>query len=208
MASMALLSSPRLTQWMRLVVSASSGEASSLMAMTAMSMPCWRAPSRTRNGKRPLPAIRPHPAVESVAVASALEAASDMAERVEGTLFDDAALGGFNELDEFLHIRGVAERFLHFLEGLRGVEFGAQQQAVGAFQRVQTLGRESFALQANSVDAVAGGLALGDHAGKRRNVLRDDGGSADVGVTADAAELVHGRECADGGEIFHGDVAC
>src|SRR5271166_5961318 len=155
-ASMALLSSPRLTQWMRLVVSASSGEASSLMAMTAMSMTCWRAPSRTRNGKRPLPAIRPHPAVESVAVASALEAASDMAERVEGTLFDDAALGGFNELDEFLHIRGVAERFLHFLEGLRGVEFGAQQQAVGAFQRVQTLGRESFALQANSVDAVAG----------------------------------------------------
>src|SRR5271165_1101830 len=99
MASMALLSSPRLTQWMRLVVSASSGEASSLMAMTAMSMPCWRALSSTRNGKRPLPAIRPQPAEESLAEASVLATVFGMGGAVRGTLFDDAALGGFNELD-------------------------------------------------------------------------------------------------------------
>src|SRR5271155_5681332 len=108
---------------MRLALAASSGEASSLMAMTAMSMPCWRAPSRTRNGKRPLPAMSPHPVAESFV--SAVEIALSMDGAVSGTLLDDAALGAFNELDQFLHIRGVAESFFHFFQGLRGVELGA-----------------------------------------------------------------------------------
>ncbi len=61
--SIALLSSPRLTQCRRFAELANSCEASSLRAITAMSMPWLRAPSSTRKGKRPLPAISPHPVV-------------------------------------------------------------------------------------------------------------------------------------------------
>ncbi len=104
-------------------------------------------------------------------------------------------------------VGGAGESLFHFVDGLGSVELGAKQQAVSALQRAEALGGKSFALQADGVDAVAGGLALGDHAGKWRHVLGDDRGSADVGIAADAAELVHGRKGADGGEIFHGDVA-
>src|SRR5271154_4691836 len=108
---------------MRFAVAASSGEASSLMAMTAMSMPWWRAPSRMRNGKRPLPAMSPHPVAESFV--SAVEIALGMDLAVNGTLLDDAALGAFDELDQFLHVRGATESFFHFFERLRGVQLGA-----------------------------------------------------------------------------------
>src|SRR5271154_1244145 len=122
---------------MRLALAASSGDASSLMAMTAMSMPCCRAPSSTRNGNRPLPAIKPHPVAESFV--SAVEIALGMDGTVSGTLLDDAALGAFDELDQFLHVRGAAESFLHFFERLRGIELRAQQQAVRDFERGETL---------------------------------------------------------------------
>src|SRR5271170_7689677 len=141
---------------MRLALAASSGEASSLMAMTAMSMPCWRAASSTRNGKRPLPAIRPQPVTKSFA--SAVEIALGMDGAVSGTLLDDAALGAFDELDQFLHVRGATQSFFHLFQRLRGVELGAQQQAVSDFQRREALGGKTFALQADGIDAVAGGL--------------------------------------------------
>src|SRR5271154_1553088 len=108
---------------MRFAVAASSGEASSLMAMPAMSMPCWRAPSSTRNGNRPLPAMSPHPVAESFV--SAVEIALGMDGAVSGTLLDDAALGAFDELDQFLHVRGAAKSFFHLFQSLRGVELGA-----------------------------------------------------------------------------------
>src|SRR6185369_12744208 len=44
----------------REVLFAMSGAVSSLIAATTISTPRPRAPSRTRNGKRPLPAIRPY----------------------------------------------------------------------------------------------------------------------------------------------------
>jgi hypothetical protein len=62
-SSMARLSSPRLSQCRRAACFSSSGEASSRMAKTAISMPWLRAPSKTRNGKSPLPAIKPQPPV-------------------------------------------------------------------------------------------------------------------------------------------------
>jgi hypothetical protein len=37
--------------------------------------------------------------------------------------------------------------------------------------------------------------------------LGDDGATADVGVGSDSRELVHGRESADGGPLFDGDVS-
>ena len=55
---------PSETQWMRraggrAAAASRSGKASSLSAMTVTSWPAPRAASRTRNGNRPLPAIRP-----------------------------------------------------------------------------------------------------------------------------------------------------
>jgi hypothetical protein len=58
-------SSPRLTQCKREATFSSSGEASSRMAITAISIPWSRAASKTRNGNWPLPAINPHPAEAS-----------------------------------------------------------------------------------------------------------------------------------------------
>ncbi len=60
---MVLLNSPRLTQCSRVVIFSNSGDASSFSAMTAMSIPWLRAPSSTRNGKRPFPAMSPQPVV-------------------------------------------------------------------------------------------------------------------------------------------------
>ena len=60
-SSMALLSSPRPTQCSLRAAFSRSGEASSRKAITAISIPWLRAPSRTRNGNRPLPAISPQP---------------------------------------------------------------------------------------------------------------------------------------------------
>src|SRR5271168_5015627 len=134
---------------MRLALAASSREASSLMAITAISMPCWRAPSSTRKGKRPLPAIRPHPVMAGLALASRFAGECDMIGALSGTLLDDAALGAFDKLDQLFDVGGAGKRFFHFFEGLRSVELGAQQQAVRRFQRGQALDGKSFALQAH-----------------------------------------------------------
>ena len=63
--SMALLNSPRLTQCSRLAQFVQFRRSFFLQAITAISIPWLRAPSSTRNGNRPLPAISPQP-VESV----------------------------------------------------------------------------------------------------------------------------------------------
>ena len=59
--SMALLNSPRLTQCSRFAEFSRSADASSFNAITAISMPWLRAPSNTRNGNRPFPAMSPQP---------------------------------------------------------------------------------------------------------------------------------------------------
>src|SRR5712664_1214632 len=97
---MALLNSPRLTQCKRFAERSSSGAASSFSAITAISMPWLLAPSSTRNGKRPLPAMRPHPAV--VVAVLAIDA-------LRLFLFHDSAFCGVNETNQFLHVFGVSE---------------------------------------------------------------------------------------------------
>src|SRR5258708_5510823 len=57
--------SPRLTQCNRDAIFSSSGEASSRIAITAISIPWLRAASRTRNGNCPLPAMSPQRTAES-----------------------------------------------------------------------------------------------------------------------------------------------
>src|SRR5215471_3252375 len=105
---MAFESSPRLTQCTRRACRASSGSASSLIAITAMSIPWLRAPSSTRKGKRPLPAISPHPRLSVPALIWA-----------EITcLFHDAAFGGFDEFHQFANVLGVGKLRSHLGESL------------------------------------------------------------------------------------------
>src|SRR5258708_14887325 len=194
---MVLLNSPRLTQCTRFEILSSSGDASSLSAITAMSIPWLRAPSSTRNGKRPFPAISPQP-VELV-LASGMKSASQ-------ELLHDAALGALDEFDQFLHVGEIAEGFSHFGNCLRGIQLCAQQQSKSALQYLQPLGRKAFALQAYRIDAETFRLAFSDDFRKRRHVLRNHRRSPDVGVAADAAKLVHRAKRANGHEIFHRDV--
>jgi DNA-binding NarL/FixJ family response regulator len=63
----------------------------SRMAMTAISMPRLRAPSRTRKGKSPLPAMRPQSAPEISGLFDS--------ERGSIILFGQAAFGRLNEAD-------------------------------------------------------------------------------------------------------------
>ena len=107
--SIALLNSPRLTQCSRFAVFSSSGEASSFSAITAISMPWLRAPSNTRKGNRPFPAISPQPA--------ALGVVSGMKFR----LLHDAAFGLLYKFHQFLHIVGAGLSFAQLLQRLRSV---------------------------------------------------------------------------------------
>src|SRR5215468_2609723 len=103
--SMALLSSPRLTQCSRFAAFSNSGDASSFNAITAISIPWLRAPSSTRNGNLPFPAMSPHPELVFVAL--------DMESRPRD-LLHDPALGGLNELHQFDNVGRIAELFAHF----------------------------------------------------------------------------------------------
>src|SRR5436309_10833296 len=78
-----------------------SGNASSLMAATTISIPWLRAASRTRNGNFPLPAISPY-------------------------LLDDSTIGRLDEIQHDFHFRRDA--FLpDRLERLARIELGSQQ---------------------------------------------------------------------------------
>src|ERR1700694_2842954 len=110
-------------------------------------------------------------------------------------LFRSPALGRFDERDQLRNVGRAVERRAHLLDGLRGIEFRAQQQPVGAFQAANALVGKTTALETNGIDAVTLRGALGDHARKWRYILRDDGGGADIRVTPNAAELVHWGKC-------------
>src|SRR6266700_1022328 len=110
---MVLLNSPRLTQCTRFAACSSSGEASPFNAMTVISIPWLRAPSSTRNGNRPFPAMSPQLAV--FAFASGM--------KIAARLLHDAAFGTFYKLDQFFDVRRTAQRFFYFLQCLRRVQF-------------------------------------------------------------------------------------
>src|SRR5579859_2658343 len=96
-----------------------SGSVSSLMAATTTSTPCARAASSSRNGKRPLPAINPNLVIDS---------------GITLLLLDDAALGTLDEGHQVCHgplQLAFAPQALH---GLRGIQFGCQQDAVRVLQ--------------------------------------------------------------------------
>ena len=108
-----------------------------------------------------------------------------------------AAFGRLDKFHQFTDIGRAIELRADLFEGLRRVEFGAQQEAKCAFDCIEALAIEAPAFEPDRVHTVAMGLALGNDTRKRRHVLGDDGASSDVGVAANAAELVHGAERPD-----------
>src|SRR5258708_33420491 len=164
--SIALLSSPRLPQWSRFEIFSSSGEASSFNAMTAISIPWQRAPSRTRNGNRPFPAIRPQPVVLCPAL---LCIVSGM--KFRSALFHDAAFGLFHKLHQILHVGGIRHALSNLCERLRCVFLRARQHAKRFLQRLEALRGKSLALQPDPARAKAPRLPLRDYQRKQRNVL-------------------------------------
>ncbi len=118
-----------------------------------------------------------------------------------------AALGRLDKFHQFADVGRAIELSADLFEGLRSVELGAQQQAKRAFDRVEALAIEAAAFEPDRIHAITMGLALGDDARKRRHVLRDDGASADVGVAANAAKLMHGTERTDIRIVLDGHMA-
>src|SRR5215831_8700070 len=167
------------------------------MAITVISIPWLRAPSRTRNGNRPLPAMSPHPEAFRVV---------DM-ERRSSNLLHDAALGGLDELDELDHIGGRGKLLTHFGKRLRSVQLRTQQQSESALQRFAPFFVKALALESDGVDAKTPGFALGDHARKRRDVLRNHCASADIRVAAYATKLVNRRQRPDRGVVLNRHVS-
>src|SRR6202011_4162491 len=111
-----------LTQCSRFAERSSSGAASSFSAITAISMPWLRAPSSTRNGNRPLPAMRPQPVVFAVM----LGVVSGMPCSIAGELFHNSAFGALDESDQFLDVFRVRKFLAHLHNRLAGVQFRAQ----------------------------------------------------------------------------------
>src|SRR5215475_95191 len=195
--SIVLLSSPRLTQCSRLACDSSSGAASSLIAITAISIPWLRAPSSTRNGNRPFPAISPHPEAFDVAV--------DI-EFVVRNLLDDPALCGFDELDQLNHIGGRRKLFAHLRQRLRSIQLRAQQQTKRALQRFAPLLAKAFSLESNRIDPETLRFALSHHPRKRRHILRNHSARPDVRVAPHPAKLMNGRKRAHSRMILNRHV--
>src|SRR6202167_181964 len=138
-------SSPRESQYTRIPGSAAarasiSGSVSSLMAATTTSAPCARAASSSRNGKRPLPAIRP-----SLVISSGF---------ILPLLLDHAPLGTLDKGHQVSHAVFRLTFASQAFQGLGGVELGCQQDPVGVLQGTQLLGAEARALGAEPVQAI------------------------------------------------------
>src|SRR5882757_5518227 len=169
-----------------------SGSVSSLMAATTTSTPCARAASSSRNGNRPLPAIKPSLVLDA---------------GVTLLLLDDTALG---TLDKGHQVRHGALQFAfapQALQRLRGIQFGCQQDAIRVLQGLQLRRGEAGTLQADAVEAIGMGLAPGRSQGEGQDVLGDGGAAAHVGMLPDTAKLMHRAERADAGVVLYGDVA-
>ena len=111
-----------------------------------------------------------------------------------------------HELDEVVDVRLSGQLRRDPLERLARVQLRPDQEAVRLLQRLETLRREAAPLQADGVDAV--GLRLGPVGlAERQHVLTNDGEGADVGVVADADELVAADVGAEGDPVADVDVA-
>ena len=167
--------------------------------MTVTSCPAPRAASSTRNGKRPLPAIRPR----RMTIAASL-VGEHFFGAPRGAAQDDAALRGADEVDEVLHF-GAGERAI-LLDLLQRAASCSASTAAGSgttrFSLSMTSGANAAAHQADGVDAEDARRPAADRPRERQRVLRHDRVAADERVAADAAELVHAGAGADVREVL------
>lgn len=105
-----------------------------------------------------------------------------------------------------MDVRRTGEGFAHLFEGLSCVQIRAEEETESLFERIEALAGEASALEADGIEAVAARFAGRDDFREWKHVLSDHSVRADVGMAADAAELLDGRKRADGGVIVHGDV--
>jgi len=103
-----------------------------------------------------------------------------------------------------LDVFGSGKGSTHLFDSLSGVEFRAQEQAIGLFDSFDAVSGKAVAFEADGIYAVTLGFARGDDFREWWNVLGNHGVGGDVRISADAAELVHGAERADGGIVFDG----
>src|SRR5689334_11250127 len=191
--SISLPRAPKEIQWHRAANDSISGDASSLMAMATTSMPAWRAASSASTGKRPLPAIIPKGIkYDALSVTH---------------LLDESALRASDELQQFVHFHRAGNLLTDAFHRLRGVESGAGQQPKCFMQRVDSLGSESAALEADFIGPEHFCFALGHGVGERQHVLGDHAVAADNRVSSHAAELMHAARRTDKGPVADGDVA-
>src|SRR5438105_8621843 len=157
------------------------------MAATMTSCPCARAASSTSSGKLPLPAMRP--SLERIVRRQSFS--RQKLYKGRSALLDHAALGGFYEADQLLHVVAEFTFGAQLGDGLRSIELGIQQQAIGVMDLLQPLRGESAPLQAESIHAVGFGLARRGCLGKGQDVAGDSAPAADVRMRADADKLMH-----------------
>src|ERR1700756_5480532 len=70
-------------------------------------------------------------------------------------LFGETALGRrFDKPDKGLDVIGSGKGSTHLFESLSGVELGAQEQAIGFLDGLDTVGREAVAFEADGIHAI------------------------------------------------------
>src|SRR6184192_1593153 len=126
----------------RAAASARSANVSSCRPMTVRSCPAARAASRTRKGKRPLPAMSPR---------RTLFVGEHFFGAARGPAQDDASRRGADEVHEVLHL-GARERavLLDLLQRPRRVELRLQEIAERALQLDDDILRETAAHEADA----------------------------------------------------------
>src|SRR5688572_20083708 len=144
-------------------------------------MPWLLAASSTRNGKRPLPAIRPY-------------------------LLGDATFGSLDELEQDFNLRCRAT-LPNRLNGLCRIQLGLQQEPKRGFDARDLVRRETLSLQTDGIRPECFGVPLTDRLRIRQNIPGDDGVSPDIGMGPDAAELVNTRIGSDRGVVLDRHVA-
>src|SRR5207253_674365 len=158
-----------------------SGNASSLMAATTISIPWLRAACSTRKGNLPFPAMRPY-------------------------LLDDSTFGFPNEVQNDLNFRRI-EPGLDRFDCLRGIQLRLEQQPKCCPDILNLLRRETLSFQTEHVGPIRLRVALADCFRIRQNILGNDTVAADVAVRSDPAELMNAGKRAYCRMVFDGDMA-
>ena len=82
--------------------------------------------------------------------------------RKDNPLLGYTTLAGFDEAHQFGNVRGALECKPHLFEGLAGIEFRGQKQAIGAFNGANAFRAKAAALQSDAIDAETPRISVAD----------------------------------------------